>query len=591
MIFTSILILIVAKALPSINKNLPSIYFTRISSIIFLYAGVLSLNTLYIQSIGSGIGIYNGLFQITQVSVLIESFLLIIGSLILISWPNINQYINTSLKFKTSLWQKNIKKYSGHGQDYSLIVLFSSLGSCLLISSFDLISLYISIELQSFGLYVLSTLYRDSESSTKAGLKYFLLGALSSCIILLGCGIIYSYTGLTNFESIYSIISTSNSVIYLDQAVSANNSVSLSYNLAVQGLSLGLILIFIGFLFKIAAAPLHNWSPDVYDEVPTIVTIWLTIIPKIAILVLLLELQYYGFTMITKEALLETPTNISNLVNIIANPIAGEASSSLFKNLLLISSLLSLIVGTVVGLAQSRIKRLLAYSTISHIGFILLALAINSESSIDSFIFYIIQYTITNLNVFLIIIGLSYITASSASKALGEIKEIKDIRYISELKGKFISNPILSLSLAICLFSMAGIPPLIGFFSKQFVLYSAIQNGYYFISIIAILVSVISASYYLKIVKVLYTSSPTSLAEGSREEQENNNSSLLISNNEKSQDTVASSLRLIISENNYLSNVHSYLISVLTLSLLLFILKPSLILNSTQLLSLSLFNW
>ena len=403
MIFTSILILIVAKALPSINRNLSPIYFTRISSIIFLYAGVLSLNTLYIQSIGSGIGIYSGLFQITQVSVLIESFLLIIGSLILISWPNISQYINISKANNMSTLSANANNITKYSTDYSLIVLFSSLGSCLLISSFDLISLYISIELQSFGLYVLSTLYRDSESSTKAGLKYFLLGGLSSCIILLGCGIIYSYTGLTNFESIFSIISTSNSM----SLSSITPAISLW---PVQGLSLGLILIFIGFLFKIAAAPLHNWSPDVYDEVPTIVTIWLTIIPKISILVLLLELQYYGFTLATSEASLFTwqleaspiPTNISNnIFNVISN------NSSLLKNLLLISSLLSLIIGTVVGLAQSRIKRLLAYSTISHIGFILLALAINSESSIDSLLFYIVQYTITNLNIFLIIIALN----------------------------------------------------------------------------------------------------------------------------------------------------------------------------------------
>ena len=600
MIFTSILILIVAKALPSINRNLSSIYFTRISSIIFLYAGVLSLNTLYIQSIGSGIGIYSGLFQITQVSVLIESFLLIIGSLILISWPNINQYINikskaaaaaatnevtavaavNSLQLLVSQQStlsanvNNIAKYSKPSQDYSLIVLFSSLGSCLLISSFDLISLYISIELQSFGLYVLSTLYRDSESSTKAGLKYFLLGGLSSCIILLGCGIIYAYTGLTNFESLYSIISTSNSCFYSSNSFITDANYSVSW--PIQGLSLGLILIFIGFLFKIAAAPLHNWSPDVYDEVPTIVTIWLTIIPKISILVLLLELQsYYGFTLMTSEAnLFNSFQGITELANLqqlasLEFNIFNGSILSVSRNLLLISSLLSLIIGTVVGLAQSRIKRLLAYSTISHIGFILLALAINSESSIDSLIFYIIQYTITNLNIFLIIMALSYITSGNSeaittSSNFITATEIKDIRYISELKGKFLSNPILSLSLAICLFSMAGIPPLIGFFSKQFVLYSAIQNGYYFIAIIAILVSVISASYYLKIVKVIYTSSS--------------------SNGSSSEASANQAL-------NYLSNVHSYLISILTLSILLFILKPSLILNSTQLLSLSLFNW
>lgn len=566
MIFTSILILIVAKALPSINRNLSPIYFTRISSIIFIYAGVLTLNTFYIQPIGSGIGIYSGLFQITQVSMLIEIFLLIIGSIILISWPNIN--INSILKtssYKITGSQSNLlqfKAMSRYSTDYSLIVLFSSLGSCLLISSFDLISLYISIELQSFGLYVLSTLYRNSESSTKAGLKYFLLGGLSSCIILLGCGIIYSYTGLTNFESIYSVISTSNSINYLAE----NSLISLNY--VILGLSLGLILIFIGFLFKIAAAPLHNWSPDVYDEVPTIVTIWLTIIPKISILILLLELQYYGFTLS-----LELPSNISNILNIVSSSSAAAANiNSILKNLLLISSLLSLIIGTVVGLAQSRIKRLLAYSTISHIGFILLALAINSESSIDSLLFYIIQYTITNLNIFLIIIALSYVKNITAIFDGGNNK---DIRYISELKGKFFSNPVLSISLAICLFSMAGIPPLIGFFSKQFVLYSALQQGYYFISIIAILVSVISASYYIKIVKVLYTEDQENLAV----ENENNDSSLLISADIQNNEII------------YLSNLHSYIISVLTLSILLFILKPSLILNSTQLLSLSLFNW
>lgn len=199
---------------------------------------------------------------------------------------------------------------------------------------------------------------------------------------------------------------------------------------------------------------------DVYDEVPTIVTIWLTIIPKISILILLLELQYYGFTMLTSETetLIEIPTSISNIFNVVTfrAPVEANIAPLLLKNLLLISSLLSLIIGTVVGLAQSRIKRLLAYSTISHIGFILLALAINSESSIDSLIFYIVQYTITNLNVFLILIALSYISASSTSSIKGRITEILDIRYIAELKGKFFSNPLLSLSLAICLFSMAG---------------------------------------------------------------------------------------------------------------------------------------
>ena len=652
MIFISILTLIVAKALPLLSKQISSIHFTRIASIIFIYTGALTLNCLYIQSIGSGIGIYSGLFHITQISQLIEIFLFIIGGLILIGWPQVLPAIRKPIKnnisdltnaqgkmslitlsqsenhcgardeltiknndrnqslispeqnhnsLNVSLNQnessKLVSSIESYSTDYSIIVLFSILGSSLLISSFDLISLYLSIELQSFGLYVLSTLYRDSESSTSAGLKYFLLGGLSSCLILLGSGLIYSYTGVTNFESLYLL----NSISDIDQQY------------VIQGLSLGLIIIFVGFLFKIAAAPLHNWSPDVYDGTPTIVTTWLTIIPKISILILLLELQsQIGVIGGIKTKILSNSGFITSLESMPRFlPIDGlvflnnTISASLvglpvLKFLLLISSILSLIIGSLLGLAQIRIKRLLAYSTISHIGFLLLALAINTEQSIDSFLFYLIQYTITNLNIFLIILALTYIIYASAhSKGLqtpfkgfdlktSKIGNIRDIRYISELKGLFFSNPLLSLSLGICLFSMAGIPPLIGFFSKQFVLYSALQNGYYFISLIAIIVSVISASYYLKIIKVLHTF----------EDKKDNTLNLKLNNVENlhtsdalDESSVYNNLDpIILTQSNYtLTNTHSFLISSLTLIILLFFLKPSIILNSTQLLSLSLF--
>nr|WVH38194.1 NADH dehydrogenase subunit 2 [Trametes cingulata] len=497
MIFLSILILIVAIALPSINQNIRSILYVRISSIIFIYAGALAYNAFYIQSIGSGIGIYSGLFQVTVISQLLDQFIFIIGSFILISWPSYSSKINVIDRIP-------------YAREYSLIVLFSSLGASLLVSSADLISMYLSIELQSFGVYILTTLYRDSESATSAGLKYFLLGSLSSCLILLGSGLVYTYSGLTQLESIYNLIS-----------VSENTQI-------LQGISLGIVLIIVGYLFKVSAAPLHNWGPDVYDDSPTIVTIWLTIMPKISILIFLLEIQSQ-----------------------IGNSLLTIFSLSL-KNVLLISSLLSLLIGTIVGLAQSRIKRLLAYSTISHIGFILLALAINTEQSVDSFLFYIIQYSLTNLNTFLILIGLGYILKSQSL-----LESFQDIKYITELKGLFFNNPILSLSLTICLFSMAGVPPLLGFFSKQFVLYSAMQSEYYFIAIIAILVSVISASYYLKIIKVLHTE----------------NKEIKVDSN----------------GNSPLSSFHSFVISTLTLFILFFILKPSILLNSTQLLALSLF--
>jgi len=228
MIFFSILIFIVA--LSSIN-NICSNLYIRISSIILLYSGLLSLNVINIPAVGSGIGLFNGLFHVTLISQFMDCFIFIIGSLILVSWPLINN--NNSF---ASLNNK-IKKINTYAIEYSLLILFSTLGASFLVSSADIVSMYLSIELQSFGIYILSTIFRDSDSATSAGLKYFLLGGLSSCLILLGGGLIYSYTGLTNFEAIYSLISIINT------------------NKIIQGLNLGFILIIFGLLFKIAASP------------------------------------------------------------------------------------------------------------------------------------------------------------------------------------------------------------------------------------------------------------------------------------------------------------------------------------------------
>ena len=547
--FISIMILIVAIALPSINRNISPNLYLRISSLLLLYTGALAFNAFYIQSIGSGIGIYSGLFQITLFTQLFDIVIVLTGSVILIAWPLINhKFIDNNLELNET--GKNILSINNYRIKYSIIVLISTLGSLLLVSSSNLITLYLSLELQSFGVYILASLYRHSELAISAGLKYFLLGSLASCIILLGCGLIYTFTGLTNLESIYSMISV----------IDNNNNILL-------GFSLGLILIFIGLLFKIAAAPLHNWAPDVYADSATIITTWLTIIPKISILLILFEIQ--------------THINLIDNINIILelNPLNNIINNNYLwsKNLLLISSLLSLLIGTILGLAQSKLKRLLAYSTISHVGFILLALAINSEQSIEALIFYIIQYTITNLNTFLIIILFGYIIKNSFRDLIQSIMvedetgTENDINYISELKGQFFLNPVLSISLTICLFSMAGIPPLIGFFSKQFVLYSAIQNGYYFMSIIAIIVSIISASYYLKIIKIIFTEEVNTSEYSDKE--------IKIINNLNSNSEIE------------ISSTNSFIISTLTLSILFFVLKPSILLNSTTILSLSLFNF
>jgi NADH-ubiquinone oxidoreductase chain 2 len=281
-------------------------------------------------------------------------------------------------------------------------------------------------------------------------------------------------------------------------------------------------------------------------------------------------------------------------------------SNNILKTLLLISATLSLIIGSLLGLAQIKIKRLLAYSTISHIGFILLALAVNTEQSIDSFIFYILQYTITNLNIFLVILALTYclsfplVINEEQNNAKVYNNYCKDISFISEFKGLFFKYPLISISLAVSLFSMAGLPPLIGFFSKQLVLYSALQNGYYFISVLAIIVSVISCSYYLIIIKVIFTAVPYSLTEG-REAKKPNNDSFAFKAPYPSYETNSALFPAFYGKGEIagfqskaknetlLTNTHSYLISTLTFTILFFFIKPSLILNSTQLLSLSLF--
>ena len=491
MIFLSILLFIFAR---SLYHNISSIFTTRMAALAFIYAFALTFNALYIQIIGSGIGIYCGLFQITYYSLFIESFIYIVGSMILLSWGliykksiNSNNSLITESNIRSSefniikkneedlkfivdspkpqsnlnydnllLLNKNISgiSTSSEARDCSLICLFSSLGSSFLISSGDLLSMYLSIELQSFGLYILATIYRESGSATSAGLKYFLLGGLSSCLILLGTGLIYALTGLTDLNSIYSMLSVLSSISSENTDSLISNSLDSlygSYTLAENfnlGLSLGFIFIIVGFLFKVAGAPFHNWSPDVYDESPSNITIWLTIMPKIAIFLFLFEVYANISLILPSYDLIELSQLKTNLITN-TSFLTGLA----LTNILLLSSFLSLIIGTVVGLAQIRIKRLFAYSTISHVGFLLLALAIKTEQSTESFLFYLIQYTITNLNAFFILLAFGYIINNFIKSNYIN----SDIRNISELKGQFVSNPILSLSLVISLFSMAGI--------------------------------------------------------------------------------------------------------------------------------------
>ena len=526
-------------AIPVFSYRITPSLFNRITSVVLIYSALLAFNGLHIESLASGVGIYSGLFHVTTVSVAIEGFLLFTGALILLGWGPVTE--KAIVRRGTTV----VPTIS----EYSLMILFTSMGATLLLSSSDLVSMYLSIELQSYGVYILATLYRDSESATSAGLKYFLLGGLSSALILLGTALIYSYTGLTQFESIYTLVQVTGS----DSIAS-----SASYS---DGVTCGLLLIGIGFLFKVAAAPLHNWAPDVYDGVPTIVTSWLTTMPKISIFVFLLELQ----------------SGLEGSFESLSLLLGDDTSINIWKNLLLIASVLSLIIGTVVGLSQYRIKRLLAYSTISHVGFLLLALAINTEESIESFLFYLVQYSLTNVNTFLILLAFGYIMSTSKSYLLSSRASNKqsinstDIQFIDQLKGQFKENPLLGFSLALCLFSMAGIPPLIGFFAKQMVLYSSTHGGYYFLSIIAILVSVISASYYLQIIRVIYFDT---------QDSNSDTISVYTNNTENTQNSITA---------DTITNVHSLLIASLTMIIVLFVLQSSILLNSCHILALSLF--
>jgi len=306
-----------------------------------------------------------------------------------------------------------------------------------------------------------------------------------------------------------------------------------------------LLILSVGFLFKVSAAPFHFWSPDVYDAIPTIVTTFVAIVAKISIFIFFLE-----------------------LVHSTSNSLFNFQFSWTYS--LLVSSLLSLIIGTVVGLTQFRIKRLFAYSTISHVGFILLALSINSIESIQAFIFYLMQYSISNLNAFIILISIGFslyffINDSDEFKELAD-KNNSPIQLISQMKGYFYINPVLSLSLAVTIFSFVGIPPLIGFFAKQMVLSAALDSGYVFLALFAILTSVISAVYYLNIIKQVFFDE--SEYKVNPELTNMNLHGNIIKNNVLIQ-------RLTFNTNSIvLSSYLTITISILTLTILLFIFIP-----------------
>jgi len=323
-----------------------------------------------------------------------------------------------------------------------ILLLFSTLGMMLMISSKNLMMMYLAIELQSLSLYVVASIKRNSLESAESGVKYFILGALSSGILLYGFSLVYGFTGQTSFDEIYISLSQ------LD-------------NLPI-GLVFGLVFILVGLAFKISAVPFHMWTPDVYEGAPTSITAFFAIVPKLAAIALIFRFCLEPF-----------------------NDFYFEWTQVIF-----FLSLASMFLGAIAAIAQKNIKRLLAYSSIGHVGYVLIALVAASDQGIRSASIYMFIYLIMNISVFAILLSLK--------------KSDKYVEQIDELSGLSKSNPTVSACLAIIMLSMAGIPPFIGFFGKFYIFIAAIESQQYILAILGVLASVISAFYYLRIIKGMY---------------------------------------------------------------------------------------
>ena len=323
--------------------------------------------------------------------------------------------------------------------EYPVLVLCSVLGMMVMISSNDLIVFYMGLELQSLALYVLATFNRDQLQSSEAGLKYFVLSALSSGLLLYGCSLIYGFSGSTNFDIISNQL---NSNEYF--------------------LTFGIVFIIVGLAFKISAVPFHMWAPDVYQGSPTSVTLFFTMVPKIAALTVFIRFLYVPFL---------------NLID-------------QWQMIIVFLSIASMLFGAIAAIGQKNIKRLIAYSSISHIGYTLAGLTTGSNDGIQSSIIYITIYVIMNLALFSCLLMLK--------------RNNKYYENIEDLSGLSRNHPLLSLSFLIILFSLAGIPPLAGFFAKFYVFMAVLEQSMYFLAIVGLLSTVIAAFYYLRIIKIIY---------------------------------------------------------------------------------------
>jgi NADH-quinone oxidoreductase subunit N len=316
----------------------------------------------------------------------------------------------------------------------------------MMVSANDLIALYMGIELQSLALYVIASFQRDSLRSTEAGLKYFVLGALSSGMLLYGCSLIYGFTGATGFTAIAAAIQ--------------------GQEHAGIGLIVGIVFLCAGLAFKVSAVPFHMWTPDVYEGAPTPVTAFFAVAPKIAGLALFMRALIVPFLAISDD----------------------------WQQIIVVISVASMLLGAFAAIWQDNIKRLMAYSSIGHVGYALIGLAAGSAEGVRGVLVYLVIYMAMNVGTFACIL--------SMRRRSGMVEGISDLAGLSK------RNPLMALALAVFMFSMAGIPPLGGFFGKFYIFIAAVNAELYTLAVIGVLASVVGAFYYLRIIKVMYFDEP-----------------------------------------------------------------------------------
>jgi NADH-quinone oxidoreductase subunit N len=330
--------------------------------------------------------------------------------------------------------------------EYPVLFLFATIGMMMMISANDLIALYVGLELQSLALYVAAAFRRDSLRSSEAGLKYFVLGALSSGMLLYGASLVYGFAGTTGFAGIAKVLTAANG--------------------ANVGALVGLVFIMAGLAFKISAVPFHMWTPDVYEGAPTSVTAFFAIAPKIAAMAL--------------------------FVRVLAGPFAPIAVQ--WHQVIVVLAIGSMAVGAFAAINQTNIKRLMAYSSIGNVGYMLVGLAAGTEAGVLGVLIYLAIYLAMTAGTFACILSM---------RVHGSAVESLD-----DLKGLGRTRPGLAVALAVFMFSMAGIPPLAGFFGKLYVFLAAVQAGLYVLAVIGVLASVVASFYYLRIVKIMYFDEP-----------------------------------------------------------------------------------